>query len=87
MAARARVVIATYDRLPFLRLALRGYLRQTIRDFTIVVADDGSDDGTEEHVRAFSETAVAQGIRVRYVRPGERSGRAGAGSRRRHCGA
>ena len=49
MAPRARVILASYNQVPYLRLVLRGYLRQTHRDFTLVVADDGS--GPEQ--RAF----------------------------------
>jgi GT2 family glycosyltransferase len=67
MTARARVVVATYNRLPFLRLALGGYLRQTTNDFTLAVADDGSDDGSDAFVRAFAEKAAERGIAVDHV--------------------
>ena len=36
------VIISTYNAAPFLRLTLAGYARQTHRDFSIYIADDGS---------------------------------------------
>lgn len=57
-----RVIVAAYEQLPALRLALRGYLRQTTRDFSLVVADDGSKDDTRAWLEAFAEQARAAGI-------------------------
>ncbi|MHC5010901.1 MAG: glycosyltransferase, partial [Planctomycetota bacterium] len=67
MPAHARVIVTTYNQLERLKLVLRGYLRQTSRDFNLVVADDGSTPETEAHVSAFREEADAQGIPVEYV--------------------
>lgn len=58
----ARVIVAAYEQLPALRLALRGYLRQTTRDFTLVVADDGSKDDTRTWLEGFARDAEAAGI-------------------------
>ena len=41
------VVLNTYNRARLLSLVLAAWTRQTERDFEIVVADDGSTDGTE----------------------------------------
>jgi glycosyltransferase involved in cell wall biosynthesis len=57
MPRRARVIVTTYERLPWLRLALRAWARQTFRDFALTVADDGSGPETTEFVRAFAATA------------------------------
>lgn len=57
-----RVVVAAYQQLPMLRLGLRGYLRQTTRDFSLVIADDGSTDGTRAFLEAFAREAEAAGI-------------------------
>lgn len=40
------VVIPVHDRLPLTRACLAALDRQTVRDFTVVVVDDGSTDGT-----------------------------------------
>lgn len=62
MSPRARVVVAAYNQLDALRLALRGYLRQTTRDFKLVVADDGSGKATGDFLVAFAKEAEAHGI-------------------------
>ena len=45
---RISVLINTYNRAGHLRNCLEGLLRQTERDFEVVVADDGSSDDTDE---------------------------------------
>jgi glycosyltransferase involved in cell wall biosynthesis len=67
MPPSARVVVSTYNRPAVLRLALRGYLRQTTRDFTLVVADDGSGPETGDVVSDFAREARARGIDVEHV--------------------
>lgn len=57
-----RVIVATYEQLPALRLALRGYLRQTTKDFSLVIADDGSKDDTRAFLASFAPEARAAGI-------------------------
>jgi GT2 family glycosyltransferase len=57
MPRRVRVVVTTYERLAWLRLALRAWARQTYRDFALTVADDGSGPETRAFVEAFSRTA------------------------------
>jgi glycosyltransferase involved in cell wall biosynthesis len=59
------VVMSTYNRAPLLRWALSTYLRQTVKDFEIVVADDGSEDDTPEVVERFRRDAPFE---VQYVR-------------------
>jgi GT2 family glycosyltransferase len=68
----ARVCVTTYDRLDHLRLALRGYLRQTTRDFALTVADDGSGPETAEIVRAFARIAPFPVDHVRWDHAGFR---------------
>ncbi|MFV1959197.1 MAG: glycosyltransferase [Planctomycetota bacterium] len=67
MAPRARVVVATYEQLPLLRRALRGYLRQTTNDFSLVVADDGSGAETRAFLQAFAREAAARDIPFEHV--------------------
>jgi glycosyltransferase involved in cell wall biosynthesis len=61
------VVVSTYNQ-PSLGLCLRGYLRQSVRDFEIVVADDGSRPEFVRVAQAFADgPARAAGLRVRHV--------------------
>lgn len=44
------VIIATYNRRDMLKKALLAYNHQTFRDFEVIIASDGSSDGTSEMV-------------------------------------
>ena len=64
----ARIIVATYNQLPLLRRALRGYLRQTSGDFSLVVADDGSSDGTDAWLaEVFAPMAARHAIPFEHV--------------------
>lgn len=62
MLPSARVIITAYNNVPALRIALRGYLRQTTQDFGITMADDGSGPETRAFLREFGAEASAHGI-------------------------
>ena len=62
---RITVLIPSYNRERLLLRALDSIATQTWRDFEIVVADDGSTDGTPEAVERWSKD---RGIAVTYVR-------------------
>lgn len=62
---KVSVVLNTFNRAHLLELALASYLRQTAKDFELVVADDGSTDGTQALVEAFAAEAP---FTVKYVR-------------------
>lgn len=67
MSPRALVVLSTYNQ-PSLLLALRGYLRQSVQDFEVVVADDGSAPPFVEALRAFLDGPVRRaGLQVRHA--------------------
>lgn len=51
---KASVIVATYNNPRFLRLTLAGYQRQTIRDFEVLIADDGSGPEIRELVEEVS---------------------------------
>ena len=68
MPARARVIVTTYNQLDALRLALRGYLRQTSHDFALTIADDGSREDTRAFLSEFAQEIAALGIGFEHVR-------------------
>ncbi len=68
---RALVVVAAYNQLPHLRRALRGYLRQTTNDFALIVADDGSRDGSLEYLDEIASAFATKGIPFQYVTQGD----------------
>lgn len=51
--ATVSVCLATFNQPRALTLALEGYARQTVTDFEIIVADDGSDDDTRAVIDSF----------------------------------
>lgn len=51
------VVITTYNRLPLLRRAVESALAQTL-PCEVVVADDGSSDGTQEYIHSLGNRVV-----------------------------
>jgi len=55
---KVSVVIPVFNGERFIRDAIESILRQTYRDFEIVVADDGSTDGTADIVRGLGEKIV-----------------------------
>jgi glycosyltransferase involved in cell wall biosynthesis len=52
------VVIPTYNRAGYLAEAVESVLRQNHRNLEVIVADDGSDDGTEAVARSFDDPRV-----------------------------
>ncbi len=60
------IVIPTYNRRENLLLALEALGRQTANGFPVVVADDGSTDGTREALEELASTELWHG-RLRYV--------------------
>ncbi len=60
----ASVIVNTYNRSQRLLNCLTALARQTRTDFEVIVADDGSSDGTDEVVRSFAKSAA---FPVRHV--------------------
>ena len=57
-APAVSVIVPTYDRLALLRETMASVLEQTFGDLELIVVDDGSTDGTAEHVRAMTDPRV-----------------------------
>jgi glycosyltransferase involved in cell wall biosynthesis len=66
-------VVPTFNDVGRIGDALRSIAEQTLRPSEIVVADDASDDGTEQFVSEFA-SRHAGGVPVRYLRLPSRSG-------------
>ena len=47
------IVLATYNRLALLRLTIASLLAQTLTDWELVIADDGSDEATRRYLRTL----------------------------------
>jgi glycosyltransferase involved in cell wall biosynthesis len=49
------VIIPTYNRVDYLKLALKSVIKQTYKNIEIIVVDDGSTDNTAEIVASFND--------------------------------
>ena len=49
------VIISTYNQPSWLELCLESYRTQTIKDFEIIIADDGSSEETKKVIDAYSD--------------------------------
>ena len=52
------VIIPTYNRKHFLKIALESILQQTYKEFEVIVVDDGSTDGTEDLVKSYKDKRI-----------------------------
>ncbi|HEX7980497.1 MAG TPA: glycosyltransferase family A protein [Gemmatimonadaceae bacterium] len=52
------MIVPTFNRLSLLRETMASVLEQTFGDLELIVVDDGSTDGTAEHVRAMTDARV-----------------------------
>lgn len=59
------VVIATKNRAEMLRESIGSVLKQTFRDFELIIVDDGSEDSTREVVQSIGDP------RIRYLYSGD----------------
>jgi glycosyltransferase involved in cell wall biosynthesis len=56
------VIIPTYNRKNFLKIAIDSVLNQSFNNFELLIIDDGSNDSTEELVKSFKDQ------RIRYFK-------------------
>ncbi|MBM2835200.1 MAG: glycosyl transferase [Candidatus Brocadiaceae bacterium] len=54
------VVIPTYNRAPYVIMAIESVLAQSYQDYEIIVVDDGSTDGTRDVLEPYRD-------RIRYM--------------------
>jgi glycosyltransferase involved in cell wall biosynthesis len=52
------VIIPTFNRAVFVLEAIESVLKQTLKDFELIVIDDGSIDGTEEALKKYGDRII-----------------------------
>lgn len=57
MSEKISVIVGTYNQKRLLPKVIKGWEKQTFKDFKLYICDDGSDDGTEKWVKSL-ETSV-----------------------------
>ena len=67
---KVSVIIPTYNRSQFLKVAISSVLNQTFQDYEIIIIDDASTDKTQEVVAGFEEK------RIKYIRQIQNKGEA-----------
>ena len=55
---RLTVLMPTYNVAPWVEEAIQSVIKQTYRDFELLVVDDGSTDDTLDHVRAIEDSRI-----------------------------
>jgi glycosyltransferase involved in cell wall biosynthesis len=50
------IIMPTFNRLAWLRAAVRSVFEQTLADWELIIADDGSEEATREYLRALAAT-------------------------------
>ena len=65
MSIKASVIISTYNQSEWLRKVLIGYEQQLIKDFEIIIADDGSTEETKEIIDNFKKKSS---FRLTHIR-------------------
>lgn len=63
---RASLFVTTYEMPRHLELVFAGLLRQSVREFEVLICDDGSGEETAARVRRFIADATAVGIQSRH---------------------
>lgn len=58
VAPLVSVILPTFDRLPLLRHAVASVIAQTFADWELIVADDGSADGTREWLASLRDPRI-----------------------------
>jgi glycosyltransferase involved in cell wall biosynthesis len=69
---RVSVIISTYNSPRSLALALAGLRRQTLKNFEVLIADDGSDDRTREVIEANRKKGPFEIRHIRHEHDGFR---------------
>jgi len=68
MKTLVSVIIPTYNRAEFLKIAIESVLNQTFKEFELLIIDDGSTDNTKDIVNSFNDE------KIRYIHYTENQG-------------
>ncbi|MBU1122947.1 MAG: glycosyltransferase family A protein [Candidatus Omnitrophota bacterium] len=60
------VIIPTYNRAQFLKIAIDSVLSQTFSDFELIIIDDGSDDKTQKLIASYYKHIPSTKMRYTY---------------------
>src|SRR5918999_777873 len=52
------IVLPTYNGMPYLPEAVASILDQTLRDFSLLIIDDGSNDGTADYLESLTDPRI-----------------------------
>ena len=52
------VIIPTFNRRDFLKIAIDSVLSQTFKDFELIIIDDGSNDSTKELIKFYNDKRI-----------------------------
>ena len=55
---KATLIISFYNNFPFLKLVLGGFERQTVKNFEIIIADDGSNDECKRKIIEYHKNST-----------------------------
>jgi glycosyltransferase involved in cell wall biosynthesis len=58
MSQNLSVVLSVYNAMPYLSEAVESILRQTYEDFSLIIINDGSTDGSLEHLRSLEDPRI-----------------------------
>jgi glycosyltransferase involved in cell wall biosynthesis len=67
------VIIPTFNRKYFLKIAVNSALKQTFKDLQLVIIDDGSSDGTEELISEYNDKRITYARQVNQGVAGARN--------------
>lgn len=71
----ASVILATYNDMNILEWSLAAFARQSVSDFELILADDGSNDDYEPILRKWAARFAREIVHVRHERAGFRKTR------------
>jgi glycosyltransferase involved in cell wall biosynthesis len=58
MSPKVSIILPTYNRCQFLPQAIESVLRQTFKDFELIIINDGSTDGTKDFLKTIKDERI-----------------------------